>query len=120
MGFSFCDLVFSRLYYKDLECDLKLVYKLTNDHINLTSESVVMVSLAAQGLRETVGNVPNSFGSEETVHTVQFCFRIQKTKAFLDQYCLADDAKFEWLDELLEENQPFKKQLPQPVQNAYK
>ena len=58
----------SRLYYEDLEYDLKLVNKLTSDHINFTSYSVMRVILAAQVLSETVGNVLSSFGLEETAY----------------------------------------------------
>ena len=36
------------LYYKDLESSLKLVNKLTSDHINLTSYSVMRVSPSTQ------------------------------------------------------------------------
>ena len=42
------------IYYEDLESGLKLVNKFTSDHINLTSYSVM---IAAQVLRETIGNV---------------------------------------------------------------
>ena len=43
--------------------------------------SVMKVSLAAQALSGTVGNVPNSFGSfgsEETAGTAKFSFMIDK------------------------------------------
>ena len=43
--------------------------------------SVMKVSLAAQALSGTVGNVPNSFGSfgsEETAGTAKFSFTIDK------------------------------------------
>ena len=36
----------ARIYYEDLESGLKLVNKLTSDHINLTSYSVMKVNLA--------------------------------------------------------------------------
>ena len=64
----------SRLYYEDLECGLKLVNKLTSDHINLTSYSV----MRPQVLSETVGNVFNSFGPEETTGTAKFCIMVDK------------------------------------------
>ena len=68
----------ARLYYEDLESGLKLVNKLTSDHINLTSYSVMRVNLAAQLLSETVGNVLNNFGPEEAEGTEQFCIMIDK------------------------------------------
>ena len=55
-----CDILWkhiSNLYYEDLECGLKLLPKLTHDHIKLTSFSVMNVKLAAQVLSETVGKV---------------------------------------------------------------
>ena len=66
------------MYYEDLECGLKLVNKLTSDHINLTSYSVMRVNFAAQVLSETVGNVLNSFGPEETAGTAKFCIMVDK------------------------------------------
>ena len=50
------------LYYQDLECGVKMLNKLTSEHINLTPFSVTRVQLAAQVLSETVGPVLNSFG----------------------------------------------------------
>ena len=106
------------MYYEDLECGLKLVNKLTNDHINLTSYLVMRVNLAAQVLSETVGNVLNSFGPEETAGTAKFCImvdkffdclnvrntteHITKRKPFLKPYYSIDDARFEWLDEFIQ------------------
>ena len=55
----------SRLYYNDLESGLKLVPKLTSDHVNLTPYSVMRVRLAAQVLSESVGSVLNAFGPVE-------------------------------------------------------
>ena len=68
----------SRLYYEDLECGLKLVSKPTSDDVNLTSYLVVTVKLAAQVLREAVGNVLNSFGPRETASTAKFCITVDK------------------------------------------
>ena len=73
-GFFFLWSHISRLYYEDLEYGLKLVNKLTSDHINLTSYSV----MRPQVLSETVGNVFNSFGPEETTGTAKFCIMVDK------------------------------------------
>ena len=62
----------ARIYYEDLESGLKLVNKLTSDHINLTSYLVMRVNLAAQALSETLGNVLNNFGPEEAAGTEKF------------------------------------------------
>ena len=68
----------ARIYYDDLESGLKLVNKLTSDHINFTSCSVMRVNLAAQVLIETVGNVLNNFGPEEAAGTGKFCLMMDK------------------------------------------
>ena len=62
----------SHLYHDDLESGLKIVNKLTSDHINLTPYSVMRVRLAAQVLSETVGNVLNHFGPPEAAGTAEF------------------------------------------------
>ena len=101
-----------------MESDLKLVKKLTSDHINLTSFFVMRVNLAAQVLSETVGNVLNIFGPEEDEGTGQFCLmmdkffdclnvrntkeHIIKRKPFLKPYESVDDITFAWLDEFLQ------------------
>ena len=103
----------ARISYEDLESGLKL----TSDHINLTSYSVMRVNLAGQVLSETVGNVLNNFGPEEAAGTGKFCLmmdkffdclnvrntkeHITKRKCFLKPYESIDDVKFAWLDELL-------------------
>ena len=76
------------------------------------------VNLAVQVLRETVGNVLNSFDSEETAGTATFCIMLDKffdclnvrnttehiteRKPLLKPYCSIDDATFEWLDEYIQ------------------
>ena len=52
----------TNFYYQDSECGLKMLNKLTSDHINLTPFLVARVRLAAQILSETVGSVLNYFG----------------------------------------------------------
>jgi len=47
----------SNIYYEDLECGLKLLPKLTRDHVHLNSYSKMNVRLAAQVLSSSVGNV---------------------------------------------------------------
>ena len=61
-----------------MESGLKLVHKLTSDHINLTSYSVMRANLGAQVLSETVGNVLNNFGPEEAAGTGKFCLMMDK------------------------------------------
>ena len=108
----------STLYYQDLECGLKMLNKLTSDHINLTPFSVMRVRLAAQVLSETVGQVLNSFGPADAVGTAQFCLMMDKffdclnvkntvqhklkQKTFLKPYTSVDDERFAWLDQFLD------------------
>ena len=66
VGFLFCGIIFpDYIIYNDLESGLKLVPKLTSDHVNLTPYSVMRVRLAAQVLSESVGSVLNAFGPVE-------------------------------------------------------
>ena len=81
--FFFYGHIIARIYHEDSESGLKLVNKLTSDHINLTSYSVIKVNLAARVLSETVGNVINDFGPEEAAGTGKFCLMIDK---FFDCY----------------------------------
>ena len=98
------------VYYEDLESGLKLINKLSSDHINLISYSEVRVNLAAQVLRETLRNVLNKFGLEEAAGTGKFCLmmgkffdclnirnakeHITKRKPFLKPYESIDDVRF--------------------------
>ena len=104
-------------YNSDLERGLKLVPKLTSDHINLTPYSVMRVRLASQVLSETVGNVLKQFGPPEAAGTAEFCLMmdmffdclnvknsaeyITKRKPFLKPYETVDDSRFTWLDNFL-------------------
>ena len=115
--FFFYGHIIARIYHEDSESGLKLVNKLTSDHINLTSYSAMRVNLAAQVLRDTVGNVLNNVGPEEAGGTGKFCLmmdkyfdclnvrnikeHITKRKPFLKPYESIDDARYIWLDEFL-------------------
>ena len=68
----------AQLYYEDLDSGLKMLTKLTNDHICLRSYSVMNVRLAAQVLSETVGSVLNQFGPLEAAGTAKFCLMVDK------------------------------------------
>ena len=107
----------TQLYHEDLESGLKLVPKLTNDHISLTPYSVMRVRLAAQILSETVGKVLKQFGPPEADGTAQFCIMMDKffdclnvkntvehtlkRKPFLKPYESVNDIRFAWLDDFL-------------------
>ena len=70
----------SQLYHDYLESALKLINKLTSDHINLTLYSVMRfrVRFAAQVLSETVENVQNEFGPSEAAGTANVFLMIDK------------------------------------------
>ena len=63
----------SKLYYEDVNCGLRLLPGFTNDHINLTSYSVMRVGLAAQVLSSTVSSVLQNYGGPECQQTAKFC-----------------------------------------------
>lgn len=56
----------AQLFYEDAENGLKLLPKLTQDHIKLNSYSVMRVNLADQVLSATVSAVLTTFGSPES------------------------------------------------------
>ena len=63
----------SKLFHDDLDCGLHLVPKLTNDHINLTSFSVMNVRLAAEVLSGSVYQALQTFGPSEAGATAKDC-----------------------------------------------
>ena len=101
------------LYYENVDCGLKLLPKLTNEHFKLTSYSVMNVQLAVQVLSSSVGNVLNEFGPPETAGTAKFCLMMDsffdflnvrnkeeqklKRKSNLRPYSDPDDERFEWM-----------------------
>ena len=105
----------SKLYYEDVNCGLRLLPGLTNDHINLTSYSVMRVGLAAQVLSSTVSSVLQNYGGPECQQTAKFCMMMDhffdclnvrnttehtlKRKEFLKPYSSVEDERFLWLQE---------------------
>lgn len=63
----------SQLFYQDIDSGLKLLPKLTYDHIHLSSYSVMRVNLAAQVLSASVAAVLKEFGPPEAVETAKLC-----------------------------------------------
>eukprot|EP00794_Sanderia_malayensis_P002699 gene2699-3120_t len=103
----------SKLFHDDLDCGLHLVPKLTNDHINLSSFSVMNVRLAAQVLSESVSQALQTFGPPEAGATALYCQMfdkffdclnvrntsesVRKAKPFLQPYQSEHDERFTWL-----------------------
>ena len=116
-----------RMFYNDLNCGLKLMPKLTSDHINLTPYSIMRVRLAAQVLSETVGSILNSFASPDMQGTAKLCLMVDKffeclnvrnttehklkRKPFLKPYHSVDDERFEWLDSFLKYFEQWKESI---------
>ena len=59
----------TQVFYQGIDDGLKLLPKLTYDHINLNSYSIMRVNLAAQVLSATVAAVLKSFGPPEAAAT---------------------------------------------------
>ena len=102
-----------QLFYQDVENGLKLMPRLTYDHIKLNSYSTMRVSLAAQILSSTVAAVVKSFGPPDATGTAKLCEMMdsyfdclnvrsttehqRKRKPFLAPYRSVDDPRFLWL-----------------------
>ena len=63
----------AHLFYQDIESGIKLLPKLTYDHINVTSFSAMWVNLAAQLLSASVAAVLRSFSPTDTAGTAKLC-----------------------------------------------
>ena len=100
----------TQLFHQDIDDDLKLLPKLTYEHINLNSYSIIRVNLAAQVLSATVAAVLQSFGPPEAAATAKFCKMVdgffdclnarstkeheRKRKPFLAPYTFLSDERF--------------------------
>ena len=71
----------AQIFYQDVDRGLKLLPKLTYEHINLNSYAVMRVNLAAQVLSASVAVVLKEFGPPEAVATAELC---EKMDAFFD------------------------------------
>lgn len=104
----------AQLFYQDIESGLKLLPKLTYDHINVTSFSAMRVNLAAQVLSASVAAVLRSFSPPDTAGTAKLCEMVdsffdclnvrstsehqRKRKPFLAPYSSLHDERFHWLE----------------------
>jgi len=101
-------------YIDDSSSSLRLLPKLTPDHIYLTSYSKMTVRYAAQVLSSSVGKVLLEFGEKESHETAKFCLLVDqffdcgnvrntqeyitKRKPFLKPYSSLGDERFDWLE----------------------
>lgn len=97
-----------------MENGLKLLPKLTYDHINIKSYSAMRVSFAAQVLSASVSAVMTTFSPPDTAATAKLCKMVdsffdclnvsstteyqRKRKPFLAPYTSVQDVRFQWLE----------------------
>ena len=105
----------SSAFYQDQENGLHLMPRLSVEHIELNSYSVMRVGLAAQVLSKTVSTVLQKFFGESSNATADFCENINKffdcfnvrspkegalnRNQYLKPYKSDTDDRFRWLEE---------------------
>ena len=72
------------MFYQDLDSGLKLLPRLSYEHINLTAYSVMRVNLAAQVLSTSVAAVLKEFGPPEATATAKLCEMVDNFFDHLD------------------------------------
>ena len=98
------------LYYEDIDNGLKLLPRLTHEHIHLNAYSVIRVNFAAQVLSASVASVLKTFGPPEASTTAKLCEmvdgffnflnvrsrteRIRKQKPFIAPYTSPGDRRY--------------------------
>lgn len=100
------------LYETDRKNMIRMMPKLSNEHVYLTSYSKMRVNLAAQVLSETVSKVMMAHGSTDTSETATFLsmmdrffdccntkpeVSVHKRKPYLAPYISASDFRFDFL-----------------------
>lgn len=104
----------AQLYYQDIDNGLKLLPKLTYEHINLSSYSIMQVNLAAQVLSSSVAKVLRTFGPPEAAGNSKLCEMVdnffdclnvrsltesqKKRKPFLAPFRSVDDERYIYLN----------------------
>ena len=83
----------AQLYYQDIDHCLKLLPKLTYEHINLSSYSIMRVNLAAQVLSCSVARVLRAFGPPEAAATSKLCEMVDNFFGCLNVRSLAESQK---------------------------
>lgn len=104
-----------QLFYQDLENGLKLLPRITYEHIKLNSYSSMRDNLAAQVLSASMAAVLKAFGTPDKAATAKLCEMVdsffdclnvrsryeheRKRKPFLAPYSSTDDQRFAWLED---------------------
>ena len=105
----------AKMWREDAHNQLKLLPKITYNHIHLTPYSKMTVSFAAQVPSQTISKSLECYGSPDTVQTSKFCNMIdiffdclnirhpnewkRKRKENLKPFTSVVDNRFEWLEE---------------------
>ena len=98
------------IFFQDVDNGLKLLPRLTYEHINLNAYSVMRVNLAAQVLSASVASVLKAFGPPEAAGTARLCEMVdqffdclnvrsltehqRKRKPFLAPYRSVQDGRY--------------------------
>ena len=104
----------AQIFYADAANNLKLLPRITYDHIKLSPYSVMRVDLAAQVLSASMAAIIRQYGGPELTATAKYCEmvdkffdclnvrstaeHIRKRKPFLAPYTDMNDQRFEWLE----------------------
>ena len=104
---------FAQIYHEDLDNGLKVLPRITEQHINLNSYSCMTVKFAVQVLSNTMSTVLNLHGPPDASETAKFCKmldaffdclnvrsyeeHVRKRKPFLRPYENQNDDRFDWL-----------------------
>ena len=75
----------ANLYYESLDIGLKYLPQLTNEHLQLTSYSVLNVRLAVQVLSFLVGKVLQEFGPQDAAGTAKLCMLMDSLIALMSE-----------------------------------
>ena len=104
-----------QMWTEDLNNRIKLLPKITHDHINLTPYTTMTVRYAAQILSKKMATVLQQYGPPDVQETAKICEMLdnffdclnvrslteskKKRKPFLTPYEDVNDIRFQWLEE---------------------
>ena len=105
-----------QIYQRDLQEGLKIIPKITDQHVYLNSYSVMTVKYAVQVLSNTMSVALEKFSPNEAKETANYCSlldkffdclnvrnldeHIKKRKPFLKPYTDLNDERFTWLTDI--------------------
>ena len=108
------------IFFVDRECGLHILPKLSCEHIKLTPQSIMNVTLAAQLLSSTFSKTLTSYGPPESAGTANFCLLMDgffdimiiryiqshefERKSFPAPFTSVNDDRFGWLQNVFLKN----------------